>query len=70
MINQAQLVQPNEIPYIWIEVKPLIEKALTHANGEMLTEDVLRLLLQNKEHLFLFLLKDCLMISCFQRWQK
>ena len=53
MINQAQLVQPNEIPYIWIEVKPLIEKALTHANGEMLSEDVLSLLLQNKEHLFI-----------------
>ena len=53
MINQAQLVQPNEIPYIWIEVKPLIEKALTHANGEMLPEDVLSLLLQNKEHLFI-----------------
>ena len=40
MINQAQLVQPNEIPYIWIEVKPLIEKALTYAKGEMLPEDV------------------------------
>ena len=53
MINQAQLVQPNEIPYIWIEVKPLIEKALVHANGEMLPEDVLSLLLQNKEHLFI-----------------
>ena len=53
MINQAQLVQPNEIPYIWIEVKPLIEKALTYANGEMLPEDVLSLLLQDKEHLFI-----------------
>ena len=58
MINQAQLVQPNEIPYIWIEVKPLIEKALTHANGEMLPEDVLSLLLTNKEHLFIGFTND------------
>ena len=53
MINQARLVQPNEIPYIWLDIKPLIDKALVHANGEMLTEDVLKLLLSNKEHLFI-----------------
>ena len=53
MINQAQLVQPNEIPYIWVAVKPLIEKALIHANGEMLSSDILTLLLGNKEHLFI-----------------
>ena len=53
MINQAQLVKPNEIPYIWVDVKPLIEKALVHANGEMLPEDVLKLLLENNEYLFI-----------------
>ena len=53
MINKAQRVQPNEIPYIWIDIKPLIDKALVHANGEMLTSDVLKLLLENKEHLFI-----------------
>ena len=53
MINQAQLIEPSEIPYIWVDVKPLIDKALVHANGEMLTSDVLKLLLENKEHLFI-----------------
>ena len=53
MTNQARYVEPKEIPYIWISVKPLIEKALTHSNGEMLSSDVLNLLLENKEHLFI-----------------
>ena len=53
MINKAQRVQPNEIPYIWIDIKPLIDKALVHANGEMLSEDVLKLLLQNEEPVFI-----------------
>jgi len=53
MINQARLVYPNEIPHMWFNVKPLIEKALVHANGEMLSSDVLKLLLENREHLFI-----------------
>ncbi len=53
MITQAQLVNPNEVPYIWVAIKPLIEKALVHANGEMLSSDILKLLLENKEHLFI-----------------
>ena len=53
MINPARLVTPKEIPYIWVSVKPLIEKALVHANGEMLSSDILKLLLNNKEYLFI-----------------
>tara|TARA_R100000808_G_C2131679_1_gene140755 strand:+ start:153 stop:566 length:414 start_codon:yes stop_codon:yes gene_type:complete len=53
MINQARLVYPNEIPQMWFNVKPLIEKALVHANGEMLSSDILKLLLENREHLFI-----------------
>tara|TARA_R100000008_G_C3571433_1_gene162389 strand:- start:1157 stop:1570 length:414 start_codon:yes stop_codon:yes gene_type:complete len=53
MINQARLVYPNEIPQMWFNIKPLIEKALVHANGEMLASDILKLLLENKEHLFI-----------------
>lgn len=38
---------------MWFNVKPLIEKALVHANGEMLSSDILKLLLENREHLFI-----------------
>ena len=51
MINQAQLVQPNEIPYMWHQVKPLIDKALVHSNGELTSDDVLELLLSKRESL-------------------
>ena len=41
-------VFPSEVPRIWHEVKPLVDKALARADGEQLSEDVLQKLL-NKE---------------------
>ena len=48
---EATFVNPKNIPYIWPEVKPLIDKALVHSIGEMISEDVLYLLLEGTEHL-------------------
>ncbi len=53
MTIKALKVETNDIPYIWHEVKPLIDKVLNRTNGEMLSEDVLNLLLNRKQHLFI-----------------
>ena len=53
MTKEALFVERKEIPYIWHEVSPLIEKALVHAEGSMLTPDVLSLLLDGTECLFI-----------------
>ena len=42
----------SEVPRIWHEVKPLVEKALAHADGEQLPEDVLLKLLNERMILF------------------
>ena len=34
------LVAPDDIQYVWDEVAPLIDIALKHSEGEMLTEDL------------------------------
>ena len=45
-------VTANEIPNIWHEVKPLVDKALKHGDGEQLSEDVLVSLLKKDMILF------------------
>ena len=45
-------VLASEVPRIWHEVKPLVDKALAHADGEQLSEDVLQKLLN--KHMILF----------------
>lgn len=52
MTIQAHLVEPEDIPYIWFDVKPLIDKALKHSNGEIFTKDILELVLQKRQYLF------------------
>jgi hypothetical protein len=46
------IVNPDDIEYVWEEVKPLLEKALVHAEGEMLPSDILDLILEEKETLW------------------
>jgi hypothetical protein len=38
---KAQIVQPEDIAYIWEEVSPLIEIARKHSEGELETDDFL-----------------------------
>ena len=45
-------VDANEIPNIWHEVKPLVDKALARADGEQLSSDVLLKLLDRTMLLF------------------
>ena len=42
----------SEVPRIWHEVKPLVDKALARADGEQLSEDVLQKLLNKEMILF------------------
>ena len=51
MIYQVVSVAPKSIPYMWHQVKPLIDKALIHSNGELSSDDVLELLLSQRQHL-------------------
>tara|TARA_R100000008_G_C3507505_1_gene127027 strand:+ start:283 stop:702 length:420 start_codon:yes stop_codon:yes gene_type:complete len=52
MTIKALRVEPKDIPYIWHDVKPLIDKVLCQTNGEMLSEDCLKLLLNRSQILF------------------
>ena len=38
---KAQIVQPEDIAYIWEDVSPLIEMARKHSEGELETDDFL-----------------------------
>tara|TARA_E500000305_G_C4021977_1_gene239407 strand:- start:2078 stop:2533 length:456 start_codon:yes stop_codon:yes gene_type:complete len=42
----------SEVPRIWHEVRPLVDKALKHGDGEQLSEDVLQKLLNKQIILF------------------
>ena len=42
----------SEIPSVWHEVKPLVEKALKHNDGEEISSDVLESLLKKQYILF------------------
>ena len=38
---KAQIVQPEDIPYIWDKVAPLLERTKEHSEGELETDDFL-----------------------------
>jgi len=46
------LVKPEFAPDIWSRVRPLIEKALDHSRGELHSSDILRSILNEKDHLW------------------
>ena len=46
------IVNPDDLDHVWHEVEPLIEKALVHSEGELYTEDVLRLIFEEKQVLW------------------
>ena len=53
MTTNFFLVKTDDIDNIWLGVKPLIQKALDHAEGALTTTDVLRLLLNDKQQLWI-----------------
>ncbi len=50
---KAQIVQPEDVAYIWGEVAPLLEKVKEHTEGEFETDDYLEPLTHGDMHLWI-----------------
>ena len=62
--QQFTLVKPEDVPFIWHEVGPLIEKALKHNYlGSMTSVDALRLILNERQQLWIGVDKDGLFLA-------
>jgi hypothetical protein len=46
------IVNSDDVEYVWHEVKPLIEKALAYAEGELYSEDVLQRIFEETQTLW------------------
>ena len=46
-------LKPEEVPQVWEKVKPLIDKALVHTNGEQTSHDILIKLVKQENILFI-----------------
>jgi len=49
---EAYLVPPSDVLKLWGKVEPLITKALKHNHGELVSSDILELLLQKRQLLW------------------
>tara|TARA_R100001463_G_scaffold42001_1_gene88250 strand:+ start:186 stop:593 length:408 start_codon:yes stop_codon:yes gene_type:complete len=49
---EAYLVPPSDVSKLWGKVEPLITKALKHNHGELVSSDILELLLQKRQLLW------------------
>ena len=45
---EPRQIHPVDVPYIWHEVKPLIDKVLDRADGEMISSDYIEPLLSGE----------------------
>ena len=62
--QQFTLVKSEEVPFIWHEVGPLIEKALKHNYlGSMTSVDALRLILNERQQLWVGIENDALFLA-------
>ena len=50
---EAYLVPPSDVTKLWGKVEPLITKALKHNHGELISSDILELLLQRRQLLWI-----------------
>ena len=50
---KAQIVQPEDVAYIWEEVAPLLERVKEHTEGEFETDDYLEPLTNGNMHLWI-----------------
>jgi len=50
---KAQIVQPEDVAYVWEEVAPLLEKVKEHTEGEFETDDYLEPLTHGDMHLWI-----------------
>ena len=53
-LRHFTIIEPDDVPFIWHEVRPLIEKALEYNYlGSMTSADALRLVLNHRQQLWL-----------------
>ena len=52
MTNQFFLIRPDDVQDVWPGARPLIEKALVHAEGGLTTTDILRFVLTGAQELW------------------
>ena len=52
MTQTLHLVDPDQVQDIWPLARPLVEKALAHSEGQMLSSDSLRMILNNRQQLW------------------
>ena len=62
---RAILVPPNEVPTVWIEVKPLIDKALAHSPEGADANDMLRPIINGRCFLWIVVDGDDIESVCF-----
>lgn len=52
-MKEVEIIEPSQIPYVWHEVKSMVDEALVHSNGELLSSDLLSDLLAGESILLL-----------------
>tara|TARA_Y100001963_G_scaffold18941_1_gene23905 strand:- start:963 stop:1391 length:429 start_codon:yes stop_codon:yes gene_type:complete len=60
MTQKLHLVDTDMVQDIWPLARPLVEKALAHSEGQMLSADALRMILNNKQQLWVGFEEDIL----------
>ena len=51
--QKALLIKVEDVPDIWIKVKPLVDSALEHSRNELNSYDILKMILNEKGHLWI-----------------
>ena len=62
---RALLVPPHEVPSVWIEVKPLIDKALAHSSEGATANDMLRPIINGACFLWIVVEDHDIVSVCF-----
>tara|TARA_Y100001963_G_scaffold110795_1_gene153246 strand:+ start:642 stop:1061 length:420 start_codon:yes stop_codon:yes gene_type:complete len=62
---KALLVPPHEVPSVWIEVKPLIDKALAHSSEGATANDMLRPIINGACFLWIVVEEHDIVSVCF-----
>ena len=67
---EIEVISPAEIPYVWHEVKSMVDEALVHSNGELLSSDLLSNLLAGESILLLGKKDDKIFSSLIAEYQE
>ena len=50
MTTQVYLIKPEDVQDLWFGIRPILEKALVHSEGALLSSDVLKNVLNEEMH--------------------